>query len=382
MRAEEHGFDPFAALARDELRFQSAPGPVWGLARERLPEVLVVARIANSGGRHPLDRFIGLPTQPWKNPGTVDLLLRGAGTIVDQEVVTAFGEVVRADLTGVIYPHVLDRAPEARSGGDPAVSTGWQILKEYLAPRRAITSVTPELFTWSSAFNTARDAWPGVSGLEQLERLTPEQQGTIANHFLGYGLEALAAESEHMAIRMAARRLVELCDRGFIELHLTAQPHEALQDLTGQTGQAARSLLPEEHGLVYLRSPQADPGAGEPAQKRTLLVPLQWIAAALQREVVALVHLARVASLARDDSFGKLSGNVFGFSRTLRLTVETPLFDVAIARADSLAARFLDEALRFDTRIYGLQVQRDDYCRAIERQTHRVGQYPDPTVRR
>jgi hypothetical protein len=341
---------------------------------DRLPEVLVVARIPNGGGRHALDRFVSVPRYPWSVPNALDMLVRESGTIDDQEVVTAYGEVVRAELTDMIWTQFLDGPAEPITRYDSFDGSAWQVLKDYLAPRRALRPTTPELFTWSSAFNSARDEWPGVSGLEQLVRLTPTQQAAIANQFLGYGLEALAAESENMSVCLAAQRLVELCDRGFIDLHLTSQPYEALQELTGRDRESAGSLLPEEHGLVYLRASdseagsESDPSSAKraPDRKGTILVPFQWVAAALQREIVALVHLVRAASFARDDSFGKLSGSAFGHSRELRVAAEIPLSDVAVARADRLASRFLHEALRFDTRVYGLQVQRDEYCRAIE----------------
>ena len=386
--ATHHGFDVLAALARDAARFEHTSGLTWGLTPERLPEVLVIARIANGGGRHALDRFVGIPRYPWQIPSAIDLLLRGAGTIVDQEIVTAFGEVVRADVMGLIATRFLDsRAGEGGgsttgSGQDPLACSDWQVLRGHLSPRRAIRPAAPELFTWSSAFNNARDRWPGVAGLDQLACLTPAQQTAIANHFLGYGAEALAAESEYTAVRLAAKRLLELCDRGFVDLHLTSDPYAALREMTGRDREAAAQLLPEEHSLVYLTSGDSEPlGADPSATRGTILVPLQWIATAMQREIVALVHLARVASFARDDSFGKLAGTVFGYSRELRASTEIPLFDVAVARADALASRFLDEALRYDTRIYGLRVQRDDYCRAIERRPHRISQYPDPPSR-
>jgi hypothetical protein len=127
---------------------------------------------------------------------------------------------------------------------------------------------------------------------------------------------------------------------------------------------------------------QSGPDGRAESRRGTLLVTLQWIAAALQREIVALVHLIRVASFARDDSFGKLAGSVWGHVAALHLTYPMPQFDTAVARADGLAARFLDEALQFDNRVYGLQVQRDDYCRSIERRPHQVAWYPDPPGRR
>jgi len=390
--AAELDFDALAALARDAARFAYTAGPLWGLTPEHRPEVLVIARIANGGGRHTLDRFVGIPRYPWQIPSAIDALLRGAGMIVDQEVVTAFGEVVRADVMGLIFTRYLDRRdsqggtagePEAGLACEPLACSGWQILRGHLSPRRPIQPSAPELFTWSSAFNNARDRWPGVAGFEQLACLTPPQQSDIANHFLGYGLEALAAESEYTAVRLAAKRLLELCDRGFVDLHVTSHPYGALQKMTGRDCYDAGPLLPEEHGLVYLASTDPDAASvDDPTDSRgTVLVPLQWIDAAIRREIVALVHLVRVASFARDASFGKLSGSAFGYSRELRASAEIPLFDVAVARADALASRFLDEALRYDTRIYGLRVQRDDYCRAIERRPHRVSQYPDPPSR-
>jgi hypothetical protein len=333
--------------------------------------VLVVARIANGGGSRPLDRFVGLPRHPWTIPGTFDRLLRGVGTVANQEVVTGFGEVVRAELSGLIYTRFLDAPARDDVTGDLTARSDWSVLRSHLSPRRTVTPTAPELFTWSSTFNNARDRWPGVTGLEQLSCLTTDQQSEIANHFLGYGLEALAAESEHLAVRVAAQRLVELCDRGFVDLHLTSHPYGALKELTGRDRYDAHPLLPEEHSLVYVPSPGVASTEERTARNGTILVPLQWIAAANQREIVALVHLVRVASFARDDSFGKLAGSAFGCARDLRTAREIPLFDVAAARADGLAARFLDEALRFDTRIYGLQVLRDDYCRAIEGKAHR-----------
>jgi hypothetical protein len=387
-RAAAAGFDARAALARDAARFRRAPGLVWGLAPESLPEVLVVGRIIDFVGCHALERFVGIPSYPWPLPPSIDGLLRGSGTIVSQETVTCFGQVVHASLFGVIFTGFLEDARPAGPGHDPLVPSEWSVLRSHLAPRRRVCPPEPELFTWSSAFNTARDLWPGVSGQEQLLRLDPSQQGAIANQFLGYGLEALAAESDSQAIRLIAQRLIEMCDWGLLDLNLTSRPYSVIQEQTGLDRDASSVLLPEEHGLAYLR-PEAPSSADrptdkQPAQKGTILVPLQWIAGAMQREIVALVHLVRLASLARDDSFGKLAGHVFGFSRELRARTEISLFDVAVARADALAARFLDEALRYDNRVYGLQVQRDSHCRAIERKAHpvRPGSEPDRPTRR
>lgn len=365
-----------ASLVRDALRFGHADSLVWGLAPENLPEVLVIARIAG-GGRRPFDRFVAIPRYPWPMPQAIDLLLKGGGPIVNQDVVTCYGEVVRADLLGVVATSMLDRAPRVASDLDPFGNSDWSVLRSHLAPRRAVMREAPELFTWSSVFNSARDLWPGIDGLEQLACLTAAQEGEIADHFLGYALEALAAESEHATIRAAAGRLVELCDWGLIDLHLTCRPFEALREMTPMTPDTLGRLLPEEHGLAYLHAPSKSGDQGA-SRRGTLLVPLQWIAAALQREIVALVHLVRVASFARDDSYGKLSGTIWGHVAALHRTYAIPQFDTAVARADGLAARFLDEALRFDNQVYGLQIQRDDYCRSVERRPHAVAWYPDP----
>jgi hypothetical protein len=388
--ADAAGFDVRAALARDAARFEQRDGPAWGLAPEHRPDVLVVARIAY-GGRRPLDPFVAIPRHPWSMPQAMDLLLLGPSPVVHQEVVTCYGEVVRADLLGLIPTRFLDSGSGGDDAFDRSVRSDGAVLRAHLSPRRAVAPIVPELFTWSSAFNSARDLWPGVDGLDQLTCLTGEQTREIANHFLEYGLEALAAEAEHPGIRAAASRLVELCDWGLIDLHLTPRPYDALRDLApAQSGMLER-LLPEEHGLAYLHAtPAGQPGrAGLPgppdqaaARKGVLVMPAQWIAAALQREIVALVHLVRVASFARDDSFGKLNGSVWGHSAALRAGYEIPLFDVAVDRADGLAARFLDEALQYDHRVYGLRVQRDDYCRSIERRPYRVSWYPDPPTRR
>jgi hypothetical protein len=388
--ADAAGFDILAARARDAVRFDRRDGPAWGLAPEHRPEVLVVARIAY-GGRRPLDRFVAIPRQPWPMAQAVDLLLQGAGPVVHQEVVTCYGEVVRADLLDVIPTRFLDAGPAGGDGFDRSGCSDGAVLRGHLLPRRAVPPIAPELFTWSSAFNSARDLWPGVDGFDQLTCLTGEQTREIANHFLEYGLEALAAEAEHPGIRAAASRLAELCDWGLIDLHLTSQPYDALRDLAPAQAGMLERLLPEEHGLAYLHATPAGqsgrvglpglPGQGE-ARKGVLVVSAQWIAAALRREIVALVHLVRAASFARDDSFGKLTGSVWGQSAARSAGYEIPLFDVAVDRADGLAARFLAEALQFDNRVYGLQVQRDDYCRSIERRPYRVSWYPDPPARR
>jgi hypothetical protein len=225
-QASAEGFDFLAALARDADRFEHADGLVWGLGPEQRPEVLVVARIAE-GGRRPFDRFIAVPRYPWSVPHAIDLLLRGAGPIVQQEVVTAYGEVVQADLLGVIATRFLDQAPQAGDDVDPLGRSDWGILKTHLAPRREVRSSAPELFTWSSTFNSARDLWPGIDGLDQLACLSSAQESEIADHFLGYGLEALAAESDHPTVRSAAGRLLELCDWGLLVVHVTCQPYGA-----------------------------------------------------------------------------------------------------------------------------------------------------------
>lgn len=379
--ADAEGFDVPAALARDARRFARADGLVWGLAPEQRPEVLVVARIAE-GGRRPFDRFVAVPRAPWPVPHAVDLLVRGGGPIVGQEVVTAYGEVVQADLLDVVATRFLDGTPPHSTHVDPFGRSDWGILRDHLAPRREVRSSVPELFTWSSTFNSARDLWPGIDGLDQLACLSSVQESEIADHFLGYGLEALAAESDHPTIRSAANRLLELCDWGLIDLQVTCQPYGALRELTRAHPDTLAQMLPEEHGLAYVHATEQPPAGQEQRQQGTLLVPLQWIAAALQRELVALVHLVRVASFARDDSYGKLAGTVWGHVAALHTTYAISQFDTAVARADGLAARFLTEAIQFDTRVYGLQVQRDGYCRAIERRSHRVAWYPDPPAQR
>lgn len=384
MLAGAHGFDVCAAQARDAARFEHHGGPAWGLAPERRPEVLVVARIAH-GGRRPLERFVAIPRSPGSMPQAMKLLLQSSGPIVHQEVVTCYGEVVRADLLDLIPMRFLDAGPGGDTGSDRAGCSDGTLLRAYLSPRRAVTPAAPELFTWSSAFNSARDLWPGIDGLDQLTLLTPEQTSEIAHHFLEYGLEALAAEADHLGIRAAAGRLVEMCDWGLIDLHLTQHPYDALRDLVPTQSGRLERLLPEEHGLAYVPAAQAsqpDPPGQGAARKGVLVVPLQWIAAAHQREIVALVHLVRAASFARDDSFGKLAGSVWGQSASPRTGHEIPLFDVAMDRADGLAARFLAEALAFDNRVYGLHIQRDDFCRSIEQRPYRAAWYPDPPARR
>jgi hypothetical protein len=134
---------------------------VWGLAPERLPEVLVIGQIRDSGGRYPLDRFVAIPGYPWLAPCAVDLLLKSCGCLVDQAAVTGFGEIVRADLHGAIFTRFLDGTPSARLDGDP--SSDRVALKRHLHPRRAVARVQPELFSWSSVFASALDPWPGVA---------------------------------------------------------------------------------------------------------------------------------------------------------------------------------------------------------------------------
>ena len=391
--AAAHGFDVLAALARDTVGFRHRDGPAWGLAPERRPEVLVVARIAYSG-RRPLDRFVAIPHDPSSMPRAMELLLQGSGPIVHQDVVTCYGEVVRADLLDVIPTRFLDAGPGEYAvpgdgaGPDRSGCSDGILLRAYLSPRRAVTPVAPELFTWSSAFNSARDLWPGVNGLDQLTCLTAEQTREIAHHLLEYGLEALAAESDHLGIRAAAGRLVELCDWGLVDVQVTRHPYDALRELAPTQSARLERLLPEEHGLAFVQaalteqSGRPGPLGRSAAQQRVLLVPVQWIAAAHQREIVALVHLVRAASFARDDSSGTLGGSVWGQSAPRRAGYEIPRFDVATDRADGLAARFLAEALAFDNRVYGLQVQRDDYCRSIEQRPYRAAWYPDPPARR
>jgi hypothetical protein len=367
--ADAEGFDVRAALARDAARFEPSVGPVWGLAPERRPEVLVVARIAETA-RRPFDRFVAIPRSPWEMPLASDLPPWSSGPIVRQEVVTAYGETVLAGLLGIVVTRFLDCAPQD-GDLDPRGHSEWAIVRRHLAPRCEVRSATPELFTWTSAFNSARDLWPGIAGLDQLALLSAAQELEMANHFLEYGLEALAAESDHVAIRMAAGRLLELCDWGLLDLRVTCEPYRMLRELTGAHPDAFGQMLPEEHGLAYIPATEAPTAVPAQRQRGTLLVPLQWIAAALRREIVALVHLVRVASFVRDDSYGKLTGTIWGHVAPTRATCAIPQFATAVARADGLAARFLAEAVAFDTRVYGLQVQRDDYCRAIERQSQR-----------
>jgi hypothetical protein len=100
---------------------------------------------------------------------------------------------------------------------------------------------SPELFTWSSVFNSAKDLWPGVAGFDQLLVLTAEEQVSIANHVLGYGLEALAAESENRHVRRAAGRLLTICERGMIDVEATREPHAAPRKLRRRGGGAGRA---------------------------------------------------------------------------------------------------------------------------------------------
>jgi hypothetical protein len=375
-RAQAAGVNPLDVLARAAERQPQAPRRGWGLAREQLPEFLLIGRICGERLRFPPEQFVGVPRFPWKIPSAVQLLVHSRGTIVDQAVVTCFGEIVKADLQGLIFTKFLDLDWEGPAGAQS--SADWWTLKHYLNPRRTIEPPGPELFTWSSVFNNAKDLWPGVAGGEQIARLTPDQQVALANHCLGYGLEALAAESRDRYIRLAARRLIDLCARGLVHLHLTSEAYAALQHVARPNPEAVETLLPEEHGLAFL----PDSTEQERRSTGTILIPTSWIAAAMTREIVALVHLVRLASFARDWYFGQLTGRAVVASRELRQSAELSLFDTAVARADGLAARFLDEAARYDNRIYGIQLHRDSYCRRIERRPHRFGGYDDPPERR
>ena len=370
--AREATYDPLAAFARDAQRFAEVSAPAWGMSDQHLPEVLVIGRIKDDAGCYPLDRFIGIPRYPWTMPLAIDALLRSASTLVSQQVVTCFGEVVLADLYGVILTRYLHSAgPTGRETSEPSNSS---VLRDHLNPRRPVKPVPPELFTWSSAFNSAKDRWPGVAGFGQLMTLTAEDQTAIADHMLGYGLEALAAEAENKFVRLAAGRLLAMCDAGLVDLQVVRYPEEALPKLQSRSDVAARITLPEHHALAYFPASISD----RSREHATLLVTLPWIASALNREIVALTHLVRIASTARDDYFGLLAGTDVAFSRELGLVAESSRLDVASARADRLAATFLDEAVRFDNRIYGLHVNRDEYCRTVERRSARAGFYDDP----
>jgi hypothetical protein len=214
--------------------------------------------------------------------------------------------------------------------------------------------------------------------MAQLGVLTSGQQATIAGECLRHGLEALAGESASPPVRRAAQRLLGMEAGGLLDLHVKGEACAVPGELAGQGGDAVARLLPAQYGLAYL--PAA--GGARPGPLGTLLVPLAWVAVAIRQPIVALVHLVRVASLARDGYFHKLAGTSVVCSRELRAVAEVPLFDLAVARADGLAAAFLDEALRYDNRVYGIQVQRDDYCRAIEGKAGRFGLYDDPPAPR
>jgi hypothetical protein len=375
-RALEADLDPLAAIAYDAQRFSEVSRPAWALSGQHRPNVLVIARLTSHEGPYPLDRFVGIPRYPWQTPLALEVLLRSSATLVRQQVVTCFGETVEADLYGAIFTQHL-RCAMAGCRTHAETSAGVSdhaLLRNYLHPRRTVRPAAPELFTWSSAFNGARDGWPGVAGLAQLTVLTAEQQTSIANHFLGYGLEALAAEAQSRHVRLAAGRLLAMCEAGLIDVQVTSEPGTALRKLRHRHEAASRMVLPELHGLAYVPVP----AGARSGQRATILAPLQWIACALSRPIVGLTHLTRIASIARDDYFGVLAGRDVSYCRGLGLVAEVSRFDVALSRADRLAATFLDEAVRFDNRVYGLQVNRDTYCRVIERQQHRPGFYEDP----
>jgi hypothetical protein len=371
-RQSAQGFDPLAVLARDADRFQPGPGPVWGLAPERLPEALVIGHIRDSGGRYPLDRFVAIPDYPRMAPCAVDLLLKSCCSLVDQPVVTCFGEQASADLHGVIFTRYLDGTPAGHVDGDG--SSDLALLRLHLHPRRAVARVQPELFSWSSAFASALEPWPGVAGMAQLRELTGDQQVSIASACGRYGLQALAAESESTHVRQAANRLLQMGERGLVALLVTDEPCAVQRELAGHERSLIAQVLPAPHGLAYLLAA----GGARSGALGTLVVPLQWVAVAMRQPIVALVHLVRVASLARDGYFDKLAGTSVVCSRQLRAVAEVSQFDLAVARADGLAAAFLDEALRYDNRVYGIQVDRDEYCRAIEGKAGRFGLYDDP----
>jgi hypothetical protein len=370
------GLDPLDELLRAAKRAAQTPHRRWGLSPEHLPDFLLIGRISGEHLRLPPELFVGLPCLPWKLPSAAHLLARSRGTIVNQELITISGEVVQADLQGVIFTRFLDL--ERAALGDTQPPADWWTLRHYLNPRRTIEPAGPQLFTWSSVFNNARDLWPGVAGGEQIQCLTLDHQVSLANHFLGYGLEALAAESGDRYIRLAAGRLIDLCERGLVDLHLTRSAAQALEELETSGRTTAKSYLLEAHGLAFLTSGSA----GRRDSKGTLLIPLSWIAMAMEREIVALAHLVRVASLARDWYFGQLAGTAAVVCRELRQSAEISFFDAAQARADGLAARFLDEAAALDNQIYGLQLNRDRYCLEVQRTPSRVGCYDDPPVPR
>ncbi len=351
----QEGFDPRAHIAADAKRFNPQEGDQWAFYKGFFPHVLAVCQ-----KEYGFQDFVAIPQYPWEFPVTFDMLLRPSGSRKTREqVVTCAGEVIEADISTLIFTDFLD--PEDKA-----------TLTHYLRADKSIDHAHPEIFTAHSVFNYVRETWPEISSIDDIRRLPQEDSGGMAFDLLIAGLGMLGdrGESGNKYVSLAARRLLsQMEESNKFNIHFTDAPYEVLEQV-GVPKDMAHEVLPEEHGIAYVPFP-------DEVGDRLMIIPVAWVALALENPAVALAHLARAASFVRDDYFNMLSGSEYYFSRELGSSGEISHFSLAKRRANGLAAALLGEIQQYDTQVYGISYKLDEYCKSLGR-VHNFSTYDDP----
>lgn len=299
----------------------------------------------------------------------ISQLLKGTTLYLGSPSIKTFDErVMQVRHKGLIFPQFYNEGNQAKvgiptdfEGGVKDRAEVWHaLIAKYLNPDKLVQDPKqPQIFTFSSAFNSALDNWHFSKNPGFVEELPAQKLEQFVNDFMFSGLEVLAHESDNRYIRQAAQRLFGLRGSNRIGVNIALDPRYTLTQEFRVPETEAEEKLSSKYAIPYLPNMDYAPANIQ----GFLIMPHDWIIAAGERPVVALAHLLYSASLGRDHYFGKFEGTQVEGTRWG--TYEISLADQAKERAGSMVSEFLMEATAYDQQRYGIKLNLDRFCRDL-----------------
>lgn len=363
-------FDPYSEfkLAQDEFRPWKSSDEGFEDPR---PRIFLIARESQDQAY-----FLGKPYHPkWEL--TPDFLQRALRTQratkgnrlarhTYDKVFRMDGSASDAEICGIVFTEFFTTPPIDQENENAESTSDWELIARFISPKSPIDDhERPEVFTFRTLLNQARDQWTFVHSERNLRALPREQKNQFAEDIIGQGLKGVAREASSRNVRQVAARLLGLhpydpthemdgnSDR--VSYHISESPEYALAEEYLWSQELAEQLIPDNSTPVYL------PNYGRQTYnlRGTLYIREKWLSKTLSYHPVnALAELIYAASLARDDSFGRLRGVIIPPMMLGMEKLPRPIanFPIAIERALMHTELFLRDVLEWDKRVHGIHI--------------------------
>lgn len=373
----EKRWSPFKedARARNEHKpFSSLTvGP-----KDPAPRILLVSRSTQE------DRyFVGRPYYPhWSlTPELFERAMRHQseyegnhlGRVSYGRVYRLNGAALNAEICGILFTKFFRGTQKGAEGfpSRPGQHSDWEIVSRFLNPEgEKLDHHKPEVFTYRSTFEPVyrSSRWEIIARERDISHpisggLPSAEKGKLVEDLVGNALESLLGQVDNRHVRQVAQRLLllhpydqthqfQFHDRVLYQLN--QDPYFFLAEQFLLAGDQAHKIIPDPEAPVYI----PNYGRFDGSVMGNMLVPDDWIKKTYQRnQVNALGELVYAASLARDDSNGRLRDSTpvpFGPGLSSGKPQMINSFDGAVERALIHTTLFLQAVNDWDRRQHGI----------------------------